>query len=127
MYAIGNNEEAAFLSGVKIKRNKLFGYALNGGLVGLAAMISFSRLASANTIMGDSILMEALAAAVVGGVSMSGGRGSMWGVLLGTVLIGVINNALNLLAVDSFYQYIVLGAIIVGAVFISNIGSARSR
>jgi ribose/xylose/arabinose/galactoside ABC-type transport system permease subunit len=73
--------------------------------------------------MGESILMQAIAAAVIGGVSMAGGRGSIWGVFLGTVLIGVISNALNLLNVASFYQYIVLGAIIVGAVFVSNMGS----
>jgi len=72
--------------------------------------------------MGSAMLMEAIAAAVIGGVAMSGGRGSVWGILLGTLLIGVISNSLNLLRVDSFYQYIVLGAIIVGAVFISNIG-----
>ncbi len=125
-YAIGNNTEAAYLSGIKIKRNKIYVYALNGGLLGVAAMILLSRLSSANSVMGDSLLMEAIAAAVIGGVSMSGGRGSIWGVFLGTVLIGVISNALNLLSVASFYQYIVLGAIIVGAVFISNMGS-KSR
>ena len=126
IYAIGNNPEAAFLSGIKIKRNKIYIYMLNGGLLGLAAMILLSRLGSANAVMGDNLLMQAIAAAVIGGVSLSGGRGNIWGVFLGTVLIGVISNSLNLLAVDSFYQYIVLGAIIVGAVFVSNIGS-KSR
>jgi ribose transport system permease protein len=123
VYAIGNNTEAAYLSGIKIKRNKIYVYALNGGLLGVAAMIMLSRLSSANSVMGDDLLMEAIAAAVIGGVSMAGGRGSIWGVFFGTVLIGVISNALNLLSVASFYQYIVLGAIIVGAVFISNMGS----
>ncbi len=125
-YAIGNNTEAAYLSGIKIKRNKIYVYTLNGGLLGIAAMILLSRLSSGNSVMGDSLLMQAIAAAVIGGVSMSGGRGSIWGVFLGTVLIGVISNALNLLNVASFYQYIVLGAIIVGAVFVSNMGS-KSR
>ncbi|MDL2236967.1 ABC transporter permease [Christensenellaceae bacterium OttesenSCG-928-K19] len=123
IYAIGDNTEAAYLSGIKIKRNKVYVYALNGGLLGIASMILLSRLSSGNSVMGDSLLMEAIAAAVIGGVSMAGGRGSIWGVFLGTVLIGVISNALNLLSVASFYQYIVLGAIIVGAVFVSNIGS----
>jgi ribose/xylose/arabinose/galactoside ABC-type transport system permease subunit len=125
-YAIGNNTEAAYLSGIKIKRNKIYVYTMNGGLLGIAAMILLSRLSSGNSVMGDSLLMQAIAAAVIGGVSMSGGRGSIWGVFLGTVLIGVISNALNLLNVASFYQYIVLGAIIVGAVFVSNMGS-KSR
>lgn len=122
-YAIGNNTEAAYLSGIKIKRNKIYVYTLNGGLLGVAAMILLSRLGSGNSVMGDSLLMQAIAAAVIGGVSMAGGRGSVWGVFLGTVLIGVISNALNLLNVASFYQYIVLGSIIVGAVFVSNMGS----
>ena len=125
-YAIGNNTEAAYLSGIKIKRNKIYVYTLNGGLLGLAAMILLSRISSGNASMGDSLLMQAIAAAVIGGVSMAGGRGSIWGVFLGTVMIGVISNALNLLSVDAFYQYIVLGAIIVGAVFASNAGS-KSR
>jgi len=126
IYAIGNNQEAAYLSGIKINRNKIFIYTLNGFLLGIAAMIILSRLSAANSTTGDALLMSAIAAAVIGGVSMAGGRGSIWGIFLGTVLIGIISNALNLLNVDSFYQYIVLGAIIVGAVFISNLGS-RNR
>jgi ribose/xylose/arabinose/galactoside ABC-type transport system permease subunit len=126
IYAIGNNPEAAFLSGIKIKSNKIFIYMLNGGLIGIASMILLSRLGSANSVLGDNLLMQAIAAAVIGGVSLSGGRGNIWGVFLGTVLIGVISNSLNLLSVASFYQYIVLGIIVVGAVFVSNIGS-KSR
>ncbi len=122
-YAIGNNTEAAYLSGIKIRRNKMYIYMLNGGLLGIAAMILLSRINSGNSVMGDSLLMQAIAAAVIGGVSLSGGRGSIWGAFLGTVLIGVISNSLNLLGVESFYQYIVLGAIIVGAVFVSNVGT----
>ena len=122
-YAIGNNTEAAYLSGIKIKRNKVYVYTLNGALLAFAAMIMLSRISSANAVLGDELLMQAIAAAVIGGVSMAGGRGSIWGVFLGTVLIGVISNSLNLLKVESFYQYIVLGAIIVGAVFVSNMGS----
>lgn len=125
-YAIGNNTEAAYLAGVKVKRNKVFVYMLNGGLLAFAAMIMLSRLSSANSIMGDELLMQGIAAAVIGGVSLAGGRGNLWGVFLGTVLIGVISNSLNLLSVAAYYQYIVLGAIIVGAVFVSNFRS-KSR
>lgn len=124
-YAIGNNTEAAYLTGVKIKRNKIFVFALSGLLLGVAAMILLSRLGSGNSTMGDSMLMQAIAAAVIGGVAMSGGKGNVWGILLGTLLIGIISNSLNLLMVPSFWQYIVLGAIIVAAVFISNAGSKK--
>ncbi len=124
-YAIGNNTEAAYLTGVKIKRNKIFVFSLSGLLLGIAAMILLSRLGSGNSTMGDSILMQAIAAAVIGGVAMSGGKGNVWGILLGTLLIGIISNSLNLLMVPSFWQYVVLGAIIVAAVFISNAGSKK--
>ena len=77
--------------------------------------------------MGDSIMLEAIAGAVIGGVVMSGGRGSVWGVFLRVLLIGIISNSLNLLRVPSFIQYVTIGVIIVGAVFISNIGGAKKR
>ena len=126
IYAIGNNTEAAYLSGIKIKRNKIYIFTLNGALLGIAALILSSRVGSVNSMMGDTMLMQGIAAAVIGGVALSGGRGNIWGVFLGAVLIGVISNSLNLLQIPSFYQYVALGAIIVGAVFISNIG-AKSR
>lgn len=125
VYAVGDNTEAAYLSGIKIKRNKIYIYALNGLLLGIGAMILLSRLGSGNSTMGDNLLMQAIAAAVIGGVSMSGGKGNIWGIFLGTLLIGIISNSLNLLQVPSFYQYVVLGAIIVVAVFISNAGSKK--
>ena len=122
-YAIGNNAEAAFISGIKVKRNKIYHYTISGGLLGFAAMILTSRLSSANSAMGDELLMEAIAATVIGGVSMSGGRGSVWGVFLGAILIGIVSNSLNLLSVAPFYQHIVLAVIIIGAVFVSNLGT----
>lgn len=127
IYAIGSNSEAAYLSGVKIKRNKIYIYTLNGLILGIGAMVLLSRLGSGNSIMGDSIMLEAIAGAVIGGVVMSGGRGSVWGVFLGVLLIGIISNSLNLLRVPSFFQYIAIGVIIVGAVFISNIGGSKKR
>ena len=124
-YAIGDNEEAAYLTGVKIKRNKIYMYALCGFLMGFAAMFILSRLGGCNSTLGDSYLMNAIAAAVIGGVSMSGGKGEVVGIFIGTLLIGVVNNALNLLRVPSFWQYVVLGLIIVVAVFVSNLGKKR--
>ncbi len=125
-YAIGDNEEAAYLSGVKIKRNKIYMYTLGGFLMGFGSMFVLSRLGSCNSTMGESLLMDAIAAAVIGGVSMAGGKGSAFGIFLGTLLIGVVNNSLNLLRVPSFWQYVIVGAIIVLAVFISNLGK-KSR
>ncbi len=126
VYSIGDNEEASYLSGIKIKRNKILIYTLNGFLLGIAAMFLLSRLGSCNSTMGDSILMQAIAAAVIGGVSMAGGKGSAIGVFFGTLLIGIISNSLNLLQVPSFWQYVILGSIIVVAVYVSNIGK-KSR
>ncbi len=127
IYAIGSNSEAAYLSGIKINRNKIYIYALNALILGIGAMVLLSRLGSGNSIMGDSIMLEAIAGAVIGGVVMSGGRGSVWGVFLGVLLIGIISNSLNLLRVPSFIQYVTIGVIIVGAVFISNIGGGKKR
>ncbi len=127
IYAIGSNSEAAYLSGIKINRNKMYIYTLNAFILGIGAMMLLSRLGSGNSIMGDAIMLEAIAGAVIGGVVMSGGRGSVWGVFLGVLLIGIISNSLNLLRVPSFIQYVTIGVIIVGAVFISNIGSSRKR
>ncbi len=122
IYAIGDNEEAAYLSGIKVKRNKIYIYTLNGVLVGIAAVFLLSRLRSGNASMGDQFLMQSIAAAVIGGVSMSGGKGTVIGVFLGTLLIGIVNNSLNILQVPSFWQYVVLGVIILLAVFVSNLG-----
>ena len=122
IYSIGDNEEASYLSGIKIKRNKIYVYTLNGFLLGIAAMFLLSRLGSCNSTMGDSLLMQSIAAAVIGGVSMAGGKGSAIGVFFGTLLIGIISNSLNLLQVPSFWQYVILGTIIVVAVYVSNIG-----
>ena len=100
-------------------------YLLEGFLLGFAAMFMLSRLRGCNSTMGEGTLMEAIAAAVIGGVSMSGGKGSVIGIFLGMLLIGVVNNSLNLLQVDSFWKYIIMGAIIVLAVFVSNIGKKK--
>ena len=93
---------------------------LNGALTGLAALMLLSRLGSANAKVGEGMEINAIAGAVVGGISMAGGRGSMVGALLGTFLLGIIQNALNILQIQTFYQYVVIGAIIVVAVLFSS-------
>lgn len=112
LYAVGGNEEAARLSGVPVPRVKVLAYAYSGLAAGLAALILTGRLNSAQPTAGTGFELDAIAAAVLGGTSLSGGRGSAWGTLLGALIIGVLNNGLNLLNVSAFYQLIVKGLVI---------------
>ena len=118
VYAIGSNAETARLSGVRIERNIIKIYAISGISIGLAAIVYMSRLSAAQPTAGQSYEMEAIAAAVIGGVSMSGGSGSVFGTLIGAVTVAVIRNGLVLLGVQSYITQIVVGAIIVVAVSI---------
>lgn len=118
VYAIGSNAETARLSGVRIERNIIKIYAISGISIGLAAIVYMSRLSAAQPTAGQSYEMEAIAAAVIGGVSMSGGSGSVFGTLIGAVTVAVIRNGLVLLGVQSYFTQIVVGAIIVVAVSI---------
>ena len=124
-YAIGGNEEAAYLSGVNVVGNKLLVYILNGVVVSIAGLVLLSRLGSANPTMGSGYELNSIASAVIGGISLDGGKGTLVGCFLGILLLGLISNALNILGVSPFYQNIVLGAIIIFAVVISNIAENR--
>lgn len=115
-YAIGGNEKAAFIAGVKIDRIKVLIYALSGLMASISGMIITSRLNSAQPNAGQAYEMDAIAAVVLGGTSLSGGRGRIFGTLIGALIIGTLNNGLNLLGVSSFYQQIVKGIVIVIAV-----------
>jgi ribose/xylose/arabinose/galactoside ABC-type transport system permease subunit len=125
IYAMGGNEEAAFLSCIKVDNYKLRVYSLNGFVVGIAALVLLSRLGSANPVMGNGYELQSIAAAVIGGTTLDGGRGSVVGCFLGVLLLGIISNSLNILGVSPFYQNIVLGAIIVIAVVMSNLGRGK--
>jgi ribose transport system permease protein len=125
IYAMGGNEEAAYLSGIKVDNYKLRVYSLNGLVVGIAALVLLSRLGSANPVMGNGYELQSIAAAVIGGTTLEGGRGSVVGCFLGVLLLGIISNSLNILGVSPFYQNIVLGAIIVIAVVMSNLGRGK--
>jgi ribose transport system permease protein len=125
VYAMGGNEEAAFLSGIKVDNYKLRVYSLNGFVVGIAALVLLSRLGSANPVMGNGYELQSIAAAVIGGTALDGGRGSVVGCFLGVLLLGIISNSLNILGVSPFYQNIVLGVIIVFAVVMSNLGRGK--
>lgn len=118
VYAVGGNEEASLISGVKTGRIKLWVYTLSGGLSALAGVILTSRLNSAQPNAGMGYELDAIAAVVLGGTSLSGGRGWIVGTLIGAVLIGVLNNGLNLLSVSSFYQQVIKGSVILLAVLL---------
>lgn len=120
VYAIGGNETSAYLSGINVRRDKILFYILLGAITGIASLVQLSRLAVATPGMGTGLEMRAVAACVIGGVSLAGGRGNVIGTFLGMLLLGVVQNALNLLGVPSFYQYIFVGGVIVGSVVLSN-------
>jgi ribose/xylose/arabinose/galactoside ABC-type transport system permease subunit len=125
-YAIGGNEETAYLSGINVKTHKIAVYVLNGFLAGVAAVILASRIGAALPVMGNGYELRSIAAVVIGGVSLMGGRGSIFGAVLGVLLLGVISNSLNMLNVSSFYQNVTLGAIILIAVIANQYGQMRA-
>ena len=117
-YAIGGNVKAAKLAGVKTDRVQILIYTLSGFMASIAGIILTSRLNSAQPTAGQAYEMDAIAAVVLGGTSLSGGKGRIFGTLVGALIIGTINNGLNLLGVSSFYQQIVKGIVIIIAVLI---------
>ncbi len=118
VYAIGGNEQAAKVSGISIYKAQFFIYALIGLLAGLAGMILAARIGSGNPQLGMQMELDAITATVIGGTSFNGGVGTVWGVIVGALIIGVINNGLDLMNVSPFMQMVVKGAIIVIAVII---------
>ena len=125
LYSIGGNADAAFLAGIRLDLNRVLAYAISGLLAGFTSLIVISRIGQSQPAMGAPYALEAIAAAVIGGVALSGGKGTIPGVIVGTILLGLIRNSLNLLRVPTFYQYIMLGAVIIVAVTLSNLGSGR--
>lgn len=117
-YAMGGNEKAAFISGIKVNKLKVCIYGLAGLMSALAGAILTSRLNSAQPTAGMSYELDAIATVVLGGTSLTGGKGRIVGTLIGVLIIGVLNNGLNLLGVSSFYQQVVKGVVIIIAVLI---------
>ncbi|AID01301.1 ribose ABC transporter permease [Staphylococcus xylosus] len=117
-YAMGGNEKAAFISGIKVNKLKVMIYSLAGLMSAMAGAILTSRLNSAQPTAGMSYELDAIAAVVLGGTSLTGGKGRILGTLIGVLIIGVLNNGLNLLGVSSFYQQVVKGVVIIIAVLI---------
>lgn len=120
IYAIGGNRESARLSGVPIKKVEIAVFTLSGLLAAFAGLILCSRMFSGQPSVGEGYEMDAIAACVLGGVSMSGGQGRISGTVIGALVIGVISNGLNLMGVSSFWQLIVKGIIILIAVLIDS-------
>jgi ribose/xylose/arabinose/galactoside ABC-type transport system permease subunit len=125
LYSIGGNPEAAYLAGINLDINKIIAYAISGLLASFTSLIVISRIGQSQPAMGVSYPLEAIAAAVIGGAALSGGKGTIPGVFLGVILLGLIRNSLNILRVPSFYQYVMLGVVIIIAVALSNIGAAK--
>lgn len=115
-YAIGGNEEAVRLSGVNTKNVKTIAFIISGITAGLAGAIMLGRLGLADPIAGQGLALDAVAATVVGGTRLGGGRGTIWGTIAGAIMLGVINNLFNLMNVSPYLQLMVKGLIIVSAV-----------
>ena len=119
IYAVGSNPDAAKISGINIDRVKIIVYAINGAIAGLAGAMYTSLYASAQGNMADGAEMDVIAACVIGGVSLNGGQGSAFGVLLGAITIAIISKSLSLVGIDAFWQQALKGAIILLAVLIN--------
>ncbi len=127
VYALGGNENAARLSGINVNKVKIFVFAVSGFLSALAGIIVTARLSSAQPTAGVSYELDAIAAVVVGGTSLVGGQGRVMGTLIGALIIGFLNNALNLLDISSYYQMIAKALVILIAVLADNyLGSKKS-
>lgn len=117
LYAIGSNEEATRLSGVNVEINKIMAYALCGGATALAGMVLLAKLGTGEPAAGQGYESNAIAAAAVGGTSLSGGKGSMLGTFIGAILLQALKIGLVVTGVDTFWQYIATGVIIIAAVY----------
>ncbi|MCI1210146.1 MAG: ABC transporter permease [Treponema sp.] len=118
IFAVGGNARAAIYSGIKTRRVQMFVYIMSGLMSAMAGMVLSARSYSGNPIAGNGAEMDAIAACALGGVSLAGGIGSIGGMFLGTLIIGILNNGLNLMGVDSFWQTTLKGFIILAAVYI---------
>ena len=126
-YAIGSNREAAFHAGVNVDRNLIYIYALTGLLVGIAAMIATSRTGSAQPTAGIALELDIIAAVVIGGASLAGGRGTITGTIIGTLLISFLRNGCTMLGISTNVQLIVIGPVIIIAVAVDQLARSRAE
>ncbi len=127
IYAIGGNKLAAQYSGVNVKKYNMLPYVLIGLFCGLSGLIWSARLGSAAATLGSGFEMDAIAAVVIGGTSMSGGVGTVGGTFIGVLIIGVITNGLNLMGINSFWQEVFKGIIILVAVVIDVVRKTKTK
>jgi ribose transport system permease protein len=125
LYAIGGNEKAAVYSGINVRRIRLFAYVFSGIMSAVAGITLAARSYSGNPVFGNGAEMDAIAACVLGGISMTNGTGYIGGTLIGALIIGIMNNGLNLMGVDSFWQQILKGVVILIAVYVDYIKSLK--
>jgi len=118
IYAVGGNKEAARFTGIKIKRIEIFVYTFSGFLAAFSGVVLAARMFSGQPTVGNGFELDAIAAVVLGGTSMTGGIGKIGGTLIGVLVIGVLNNGLNLLNINSFWQLIIKGIVILAAVYV---------
>ncbi len=127
VYAIGGNEEATRLSGVAVGFHKTLVYVLSGATAALASVLLTARLNSAQPIAGMMYELDAIAAVVIGGTSLTGGLGTLGGTLIGALTMGVLRNGLNLLGISSFLQQIVIGLVIIAAVLMDSLVKSKRQ
>ena len=123
VYAVGGNERAAFLSGVRVNRVKIGVYVISGACAALVGMIVASDLVAAHPASGETFELSAIAAVVLGGASLAGGRGTIGGTLIGACVIGVLNDGMVMMGISEFWQMVIKGAAIVGAVMLDRLQS----
>lgn len=126
VFATGGNALAARVSGIKVKKIVCSVYMISGLLAGLAGVILTSRVTSGLAQSGQNYETDAIAAAVIGGNSLAGGRGRLWGTVVGFLIIGVMNNGLDMMAVSSYWQLVIKGSIIIIAVMLDSLNEAKS-
>ena len=126
IYAVGGNKQAAIFSGIKTHRVQFFAYAFSGLMAGIAGIVLASRMFSGQPTAGEGAEMDAIAAVVLGGTSMSGGSGKIGGTVIGALIIGVLSNGLNLLGINSFWQFVLKGVVILIAVYIDYLRKNQS-
>lgn len=127
IYAIGGNQTAARLAGININRVRMMMYMLSGGVAGLAGVLLTARTTSGNPINGVGLELQAITAVFLGGAATTGGKGTIVGTFLAVIIVGVLNNGMNLLGFNTFVQRVALGLLLVGAVAISQWRQAREE
>lgn len=127
IYAVGGSEKAARFSGISVRKTRMFVYIFSGVMGALAGMVLCARSYSGNPLAGNGAEMDAIAACVLGGASMAGGYGYIGGTLIGALIIGLLNNGLNLMRIDSYWQIILKGVVILVAVYVDYVKNIKKK